>query len=159
MHRYALPHIALEYKHVLRCRPYTMALNCSSSRVAIIDINGIMTFFDLDARPKGTAPSAPVGEHLGNDAEFSYFTRESDLMILAYERKDVWDMKWSDDDAEQFVVMEKTRMYILRGLDVEEPVTSSAYLCKFNNLKVLQSECIAYCTNMSVCVDQGSVVG
>jgi len=37
MHRYSLPHIALEHKYTLRCRPQTMAINCDSSRLSIID--------------------------------------------------------------------------------------------------------------------------
>ena len=49
---------------------------------------------------------------------------------LAFERKDAWDMRWADDNPELFAMMEKTRMYIFRGLDPEEPVTSSAYLCR-----------------------------
>ena len=44
--RYSLPHIALEHKYTLRCRPQTMAINCDS-RMSIIDNNGVLTFFDL----------------------------------------------------------------------------------------------------------------
>jgi hypothetical protein len=40
-----------------------------------------------------------------------------------FERKDVWDMRWADDDPELFALMEKTRMYIFRGLVAEEPVS------------------------------------
>ena len=29
---------------------------------------------------------------------------------LAFERKDVWDMRWADDNPELFSMMEKTRM-------------------------------------------------
>ena len=42
-----------------------------------------------------------------------------------FERKDVWDMCWSEDDPELFALMEKTRMYIFRGLVPEEPVSLS----------------------------------
>ena len=41
-----------------------------------------------------------------------------------FERKDVWDMRWSDDDPDLFVLMEKTRMHIFRGLVSEAPVRS-----------------------------------
>lgn len=34
------------------------------------------------------------------------------------------------------VRQEKTRMYIFRGLDPEEPVLSSAFICTFNKLKI-----------------------
>ena len=55
---------------------------------------------------------------------------------LSFERKDVWDMRWASDNEELFAMMEKTRMYIFRGVDPEEPVLSSAYLCTFNKLKI-----------------------
>jgi hypothetical protein len=56
--------------------------------------------------------------------------------VLDFERKDVWNMKWADDNPDLLAVMEKTRMYILRGTDPEEPVSSSAYLCSFHDLQV-----------------------
>ena len=33
-------------KHVLRCRPQLLSLNCTASRIAVIDINGVLSFFD-----------------------------------------------------------------------------------------------------------------
>jgi WD repeat-containing protein 35 len=45
-------------------------------------------------------------------------------------------MRWSSDNPELFAMMEKTRMYIFRGLDPEEPVQSSAYLCEFQDLEI-----------------------
>jgi len=53
-----------------------------------------------------------------------------------FERKDVWDMCWADDDPVLFALMEKTRMYVFRGLTAEEPVLSSAYICSFSNLEI-----------------------
>ncbi len=119
VHRYSLPHISLENKYQLRCRPAKLALNCNSSKMSIIDLNGLLTFFDLEARPDGAALGrAPPGEH------------------LAYERKETWDMRWAEDNPELFCCMEKTRMYIMRGLEPEEPVLSSGYLCSFSNLQI-----------------------
>uniref|UniRef100_A0A7S3VHU1 Anaphase-promoting complex subunit 4 WD40 domain-containing protein n=1 Tax=Dunaliella tertiolecta TaxID=3047 RepID=A0A7S3VHU1_DUNTE len=114
--RYSLPHLTVEGQHLLRCRPFMLALNCNLSRMSIIDINGVLSFYDLEA--KGSGKGGTQGEH------------------LAFERKDTWDMKWADDNPELFAVMEKTRMYIFRGLDPEEPVTSSAYLCSFHDLEI-----------------------
>jgi WD repeat-containing protein 35 len=113
--RYTLPHISLEGRYQLRCRPQRMELNCDSTRLAIIDINGILTFFDLEA---GGGSGGPRGER------------------MPFERKDVWDMKWSDDNPELFGMMEKARLYIMRGLDPEEPVQSSGCLCSFNDLMI-----------------------
>jgi len=38
---------------------------------------------------------------------------------LNFSRKDVWDVRWSSDNPELFAVMEKTKMYIFRGLHPE----------------------------------------
>jgi WD repeat-containing protein 35 len=54
--------------------------------------------------------------------------------MLEFERKDAWDMKWSDDNPELLSVMEKNRMYVFRDLKPEEPVNSSCYLCQFSDL-------------------------
>ena len=83
MHRYSLPHIALEHKYTLRCRPQTMAINCDSSRLSIIDVNGVLTFFDLATDGTGGEVKAPSS----GEAEGSAGGR--------FERKDVWDMRWS----------------------------------------------------------------
>lgn len=112
--RYSLPRVQLENRYIVRCRTQVIKLNCNSTRIGIIDINGAFTLFDLDARPEG--PKGPVGER------------------LAFDRKDVWDMTWSEDNPELFAIMEKTRMYVFRGLSAEEPVISSAYLCEFKEL-------------------------
>ena len=58
--RYSLPHIALEQKYILKCRPFRMALNCTSQRIAVIDINGIVSFFDMEARAEGAGPMVRI---------------------------------------------------------------------------------------------------
>ncbi|KAK9804414.1 hypothetical protein WJX72_011599 [[Myrmecia] bisecta] len=112
LHRYTLPGLTLAGKHQLRCEPERLALNCDASRMAIVDTAGGLSFYDFS--PAGAAG----GEH------------------LAFERKDVWDVVWSSDDPALFAMMEKARMYIFRGLDPEEPVQSSACLCRFHDLEV-----------------------
>ncbi|KAL6750533.1 intraflagellar transport protein [Haematococcus lacustris] len=112
--RYSLPHLTVEGQHVLRCRPYMLALNCNTTKMSVIDINGVLSFYDLQVKGQGSTQ----GEH------------------LSFERKDAWDMRWADDNPELFAMMEKTRMYIFRGLDPEEPLTSSAYLCSFHDLEI-----------------------
>ena len=44
-----------------------------------------------------------------------------------FERKDVWDVKWAEDNPQLFAAMEKTRMFIFNGLTPEEPTLSNAY--------------------------------
>jgi len=45
-------------------------------------------------------------------------------------------MVWAEDNPDLFAMMEKTRMYIYRGTEPEEPVLSSGYLCRFNDLRI-----------------------
>ena len=118
LHRYSLPHLSLERKYVIRCRPQLLALNCDSTRMSIIDINGILSFFDLEKVTTHARGRESVGEH------------------LAFERKDAWDMLWADDNPGLFAMMEKTRMYIFQGLEAEEPVLSSGYLCQHRDLEI-----------------------
>lgn len=66
-----------------------------------------MTFFDLDSK----------------DASGSEIRGEQ----LSFERKDVWDMMWADNNPELFAMMEKTKMYVFKGLDPEVEI-SDMYL-------------------------------
>lgn len=120
VNRYSLPHLTFEGQHILRCRPQLMELNCASTKFSVIDINGVLTFFDL--------AGASSADDLGDAA--------SQGVHLSVERKDAWDMRWSDDDPELFAMMEKTRMYIFRGIEPEEPVTSSGFICGFHDLQI-----------------------
>uniref|UniRef100_A0A2K5RB88 WD repeat-containing protein 35 n=2 Tax=Cebus imitator TaxID=2715852 RepID=A0A2K5RB88_CEBIM len=116
--RYSLPNVGLIQKYSLNCRSYQLSLNCNSSRLAIIDISGVLTFFDLDARVMDSTGQQVVGE------------------LLKLERKDVWDMKWAKDNPDLFAMMEKTRMYVFRNLDPEEPIQTSGYICNFEDLEI-----------------------
>ncbi|XP_065296308.2 WD repeat-containing protein 35 isoform X2 [Dermacentor albipictus] len=109
--RYSMPQLMLVQKYAISCRPNKIALNCTSSRMSVIDITGCLLLYDLEAR-------SSEGEQ------------------LTFERRDVWDVKWAKDNSELFVLMEKTRMYVFRNLDPEEPVMSSGYICSFSNLEI-----------------------
>uniref|UniRef100_A0A8C8T3J5 WD repeat-containing protein 35 n=1 Tax=Peromyscus maniculatus bairdii TaxID=230844 RepID=A0A8C8T3J5_PERMB len=116
--RYSFPNVALIQKYSLECRACQLSLNCNSSRLAIIDIAGVLTFFDLDTRVTDSTGQQVVGE------------------LLKLERKDVWDMKWAKDNPDLFAMMEKTRMYVFRNLDPEEPIQTSGYICNFEELEI-----------------------
>uniref|UniRef100_A0A7M4EBJ1 WD repeat-containing protein 35 n=3 Tax=Crocodylus porosus TaxID=8502 RepID=A0A7M4EBJ1_CROPO len=116
--RYSLPNVGLIQKYTLNCRAYQLSLNCNSSRLAIIDLSGVLTFFDLDTRVTDSSGQQIIGEQ------------------LKLERKDVWDMKWAKDNPDLFAMMEKTRMYVFRNLDPEEPIQTSGYICNFEDLEI-----------------------
>ncbi|XP_029451827.1 WD repeat-containing protein 35 isoform X1 [Rhinatrema bivittatum] len=116
--KYSLPNFCLAQKYVLNCRAYQMSLNCNSSRLAIIDISGVLNFFDLEAQITDSTGQQAIGEQ------------------LKFERRDVWDMKWANDNPDLFAMMEKTRMYVFRNLDPEEPIQTSGYICNFEDLEI-----------------------
>jgi len=124
--RYSLPHISLEHTYSLRCRPQTIQINCESTRAAIIDTNGVLSLFDL---------GSPGSDNYGQ-GEVQVPPSAEGEAPARFERKDVWDVKWADDNPLRFALMEKTRMYIFNDVTAEEPVLSSAYLCSFSDLEI-----------------------
>ncbi|XP_023129975.2 WD repeat-containing protein 35 isoform X1 [Amphiprion ocellaris] len=121
IHRYSLPNVVLIQKYTLNNRAYYLSLNCNSSRLAIIDIAGVLTLLDLEVR-------AATDDRTGNQASAGDPSK--------FERKDVWDMKWANDNPDLFAMMEKTRMYVFRNLDPEEPIQTSGYICNFEDLEI-----------------------
>lgn len=95
-------------------RPQQLKLNCDSTKFSIIDINGVLSFYDMtdDSVPGG------VGQH------------------LALERKEVWSIVWSTDNPSLCALMEKNRLFVLKDFEPEEPVLSAGYLCDFTDLEV-----------------------
>jgi WD repeat-containing protein 35 len=95
-------------------------MNCDSTRFSIIDINGVLSFYDMNATDENAAPGMAqgVGEH------------------LAIERKEVWSLVWSNDNPKLCAVMEKNRLFVLNDYNAEEPILTSGYLCDFSNLQV-----------------------
>ena len=113
LQRYAMPSAALVGRYTLSCRPHHLALNCNTTALSVIDVTGLLQFVDLD------------GSRGGNEGD-----------VLKFERKDVWDMKWATDNPDLFAMMEKTRMYVFRNLEPEEPILSSGYICNFSDLEI-----------------------
>lgn len=123
LHRYSLPNVALVQKYTLTSRAYHLSLNCNSSRLAVINITGVLTLLNLESRPApANSPGSQASAATGDPAKF--------------ERKDVWDMKWANDNPDHFAMMEKTRMYVFRNLDPEEPIQTSGYICNFEDLEI-----------------------
>ncbi|KAH0816706.1 hypothetical protein GEV33_006088 [Tenebrio molitor] len=112
---YALPHVVLTNKYKIPTRPHKLAINCNSTRLSIIDVAGVMTVLDISEAVGRPSTSAD-----GNKLE----------------RKDVWAMCWASDNPQLLAIMEKTRMYIFKGIYPEEPVSCSGYICSFNDLEI-----------------------
>jgi len=119
IHRYSLPHISLENKYAIRQRPAHIRLNCDSTKLSIIDNGSILSVLDLDSNNDSSD---------GKEGTYG--------QLLQFERKDAWDLQWADDNPDLFAVMEKTRMYVFRNFQPEEPCQSSGYLSNFSDLQI-----------------------
>lgn len=101
---------------------------CCYSRLSIIDVTGVLTFLDLESPLLSSSSSLPGPRDTLN---ISLMGNNNNKELSKFERKDVWAMKWASDNPELLAIMEKTRMYVLRGLEPEEPILSSGYICSF----------------------------
>lgn len=137
LQRYSLPQVALTNRYSLNCRPYELAINCNTTKLAVIDITGVLTFVDLDT-DLGVGNLSINNRTAGSNlTENDGVVEDSSTQLFSkFERKDVWAMKWASDNPDLLAIMEKTRMYVLRGLDPEEPIVSSGYICSFQDLEI-----------------------
>lgn len=115
---YTVPHVALCNRYTVPNRAYKIAINCNSSRASIIDSTGVLTAIELTNN--------------SNSKEM----KGSNSSLGKIERKDVWAMCWAKDNPQLIAIMEKTRMYVLRGPDPEEPISCSGYICNFEDLEI-----------------------
>jgi WD repeat-containing protein 35 len=100
-----------------------MMMNCDSTRFSIIDINGVLSFYDMQSEEGQTAPGISG-------------TKQSEGEHLPTERKEVWSLIWSSDNPKLCAVMEKNRLFVLNDYQQEDPILTSGYLCDFSNLQV-----------------------
>lgn len=107
--KFTLPHVSAEPKQFLQSRPNLMAVNCNSTRLLAVDLNGTLTL--LEVTPQGG-------------------------QALDFEKKDCWALAWSEGDPLQFAVMEKSRLHIVRDVTADEAITTEAYLVGWSELRV-----------------------
>lgn len=83
--------------------------------IAIIDNNGILSFFDMESRD---TPGGQIGK------------------VMDFEKKDVWNVMWSEDLPDQVAYIERGKLTILKNFEPEEPYVINGYICKFKDLLV-----------------------
>nr|CAD7260985.1 unnamed protein product [Timema shepardi] len=165
LQRYSLPQVALTNRYNLNCCPYEVAINCNSILrergpllvprererererestglgtnpgfimhytevaercLAVIDVTGILRFLNLEASTSSD-----------DNSNMSLIKNVNNKDLSKFERKDVWAMKWATDNSELIAIMEKTRMYVLKEFEPEEPIVSSGYICSFQDLEI-----------------------
>lgn len=85
---------------------------CMIRRLAVIDSTGVLTLINNTEDNVVKSSNSPEASN-------------------SFQRRDVWTMKWASDDPELLAIMEKTRMYVIRGFNPEEPISTSAYIASF----------------------------
>ncbi|KAJ3110872.1 WD repeat-containing protein 35 [Phlyctochytrium bullatum] len=113
----SLPGLNLEIKYATPLRPFAIALNCNNTRLSVLDTSGVLKLMDIT--PKN--PGVFGGSKNHDVVEAGRF--------YDFERKDVWDVKWSNDNPELFAVMEKTRIISYLKAKPKD-------LCAFDNLQI-----------------------
>lgn len=127
---FLVPSMTLENRYETPVRMQSLALNSSSTKLLILDIGGVLRMFELEKKVSGV-----FGGLVSAAAKLNE-TKDRGGKLLEFERKEVWDMRWSDDNPDLFAAMEKTKLYIFRGTDPEEPMTSNGYISGFSDLSV-----------------------
>jgi len=116
---YSLPHgvllNTLDIAQELGIRVQRLALNCDGLQMAMVDVGGRLSVASLSTSSMKTST------------------------LRRYERKDVWSVLWARDDPHSLCLVEKTRIYVMRNGELEEPILSSGYLATF---KVQYQKCM-----------------
>ncbi|OUC41443.1 WD domain, G-beta repeat protein [Trichinella nativa] len=86
--KYKFPSLLVLKPSKLKSRPTKMTLNCTNTTLAYIDSSHVLRLFSLT-----------------NDSN----------EVTGFERRDVWDFKWSTLDPELLAVTEKNRLCIFKG--------------------------------------------
>ncbi|XP_050675727.1 WD repeat-containing protein 35 isoform X1 [Leptidea sinapis] len=94
----------------INTKPYRLGLNSNSSKFFVIDTSGNLFTLDTDM-----STNISVGQPL---------------------RKDVWSALWASDNVHLLAAAEKARLYVMRDLEPEEPLTINGYLCAFRELEI-----------------------
>ncbi|XP_058792392.1 WD repeat-containing protein 35 [Phymastichus coffea] len=126
--QYSLPQVTLTKRHSTGRRPCQIFINCDSTMAAIIDAHSVMRLQELGSAGAATKSS---------DASFVVAgSRSRDEDVNRFERKDAWAVCWAQDNPRLVAVVEKSRIYIFRGLEPEEPISCSGYVCCFRDLEI-----------------------
>ena len=119
---FKLPDVALIHKCFIKSRPKALNLNCSGTKFTVIDASGVLSMFEVPV--EGT-----IG---GSNNEKELQTKLSPK----FQRKDAWQSRWSLDDENLLATMEKTKMFVWRNSEPEEPCLSSGHVCCFSELTI-----------------------
>uniref|UniRef100_A0A1I7Y670 WD_REPEATS_REGION domain-containing protein n=1 Tax=Steinernema glaseri TaxID=37863 RepID=A0A1I7Y670_9BILA len=106
--KFTLPSCQCVSKFSIQTAAEQMILNCNSSQLAVLTPNTSIRLYELEEK----------------------------AAKLKFERKDVWTAMWDSENPNTIAIMEKSRMIVIRGSELEEPVNNNGYFCSFKDLTV-----------------------
>ena len=117
-----LPKVSRKIQFYIPYEPVKIQVNSDSSKLSMIDVNGIFRIFHL------------TQNDVSNSGESG-----NTLQPLGEERKEVWDMKWSANDRDACAIMEKKNILVCEGeeqLVYCDPIPTTHYIHSFKDLEV-----------------------
>lgn len=69
---FSLPSLTLESQHALRCRPQRLLVNCDASRLAVVDLAGVLSVLDLAAATISGGAGLLKGAQLANERKVGW---------------------------------------------------------------------------------------
>lgn len=107
--QYAMPSLTFETSYSTNFQLAKVDLNVNSTRCSLLDRNGILRLMDI-----------------------KNINADPCQFVEGFERKDVWEVKWANDDPKSFAIMEKTRLLIINGIEPEDPLNCAGCILKTN---------------------------
>ena len=114
---YTLPPNDISLLHTLKL-PETspfhifMDMNCNNSKVAVIDDNNVLKIITIDHQNHESL-------NIGYD-QLPKQQQSQEKYYNNFQKKDVWKMRWSEDNPSSLVILEKSNLLIIHDLeDVE----------------------------------------
>ena len=105
--------------------PAFVALDCDSSKVAVIDTTSTLMIYDLEEN------SGPANH------------------VEKFKRRDVWSFMWSADEANTFAFTERNKLLLFQEMEAEETVHATGYMCSFTGfeVKTIDLDCLVNASN------------
>ena len=116
---------AMKFLLKFTCAPYsqTLSINCECSRLALMDMQAMLFLYELRPVEREQYTASEAGRPVTGQPPRSPTPTRDALVTpmkrggtykwtgrtLPFERKDVWDFVWSQDNPELFAVMEKNK--------------------------------------------------
>lgn len=119
-----------------------LQVNCDESLFSVTDITGVTRFANMNSLVVGSNAVESRDTRSKRSSFASSFPRttgtnsKTEKELTTVQLKDSWNLIWARDDPFRLAVLEKTKLFVYKHGEPEEPLTSSGYLCDYSALTV-----------------------